>query len=450
LNKNEKTKVKGKLNNSGARERNRNSNSRASRNTKSKSKSGKHVDNRVAEMKKFARKDSGNKKMQYDSEIEAGDARKNGDKPRRTKAEVKRNLKRIFALFLFILIAFLIMYTISLFKWYSIMKNVMKCQNSVILDSTGNVIAVIGENRIQKNVNFETVPDNLKNAYIAIEDKTFNKHIGINFKRTGGAILSYVTNKGAASYGGSTITQQLVKNITGENETKISRKFTEWDRAIKTEILFSKDDILEAYFNVIYVGPNVYGVEMGSKYYFDKDVKDLSLAECAFMAGLTHSPNSYNPFNGKNNSDLIKDRSITVLNVMLQEGYINESEYNNAVQEVNDGLKFKQGDVEPEGSGIYSYMADATINEVIQDLANDKNISTSFATNYLYLGGLKINSTQNSDIQKIIEDECSKNRYILKSNINKDATSQAAMVIIDQKKRICCGMCRWFRRKNFL
>ena len=450
MNKNEKTNVKGKLNNGGGHERSRNSNGRASINTKSKSKSGKHVDSRVAEIKKLSRKDSGNKKMQYDSEIETGDARKNGDKPRRTKAEVKRNLKRIFALFLFILIAFLIMYTISLFKWYSIMKNVMKCQNSVILDSTGNVIAVIGENRIQKNVNFETVPDNLKNAYIAIEDKTFNKHIGINFKRTGGAILSYVTNKGAASYGGSTITQQLVKNITGENETKISRKFTEWDRAIKTEILFSKDDILEAYFNVIYVGPNVYGVDMGAKYYFDKDVKDLSLAECAFMAGLTHSPNSYNPFNGKNNSDLIKDRSITVLNVMLQEGYINESEYNIAVQEVNDGLKFKQGDVEPEGSGIYSYMADATINEVIQDLADDKNISTSFATNYLYLGGLKINSTQNSDIQKIIENECSKNRYILKSNINKDVTSQAAMVIIDQKKRICCGMCRRFRRKNIL
>lgn len=358
------------------------------------------------------------------------------------KFRKRKKIKRIFALILFIVIALLIMYIISLVKWYGLMKNIMLCQNSVILDSTGNVIAVIGENRIQENVDYSSVPDNLKNAYISIEDKNFNNHIGINFKRTGGAILSYVTHKGSASYGGSTITQQLIKNVTGENETKISRKITEWDRAIKTEIIFSKDDILNAYFNVIYVGPNIYGVKMGAKYYFDKEVQDLSLAECAFMAGLTHSPNSYNPFSNKNNSDRIKDRTKVVLNVMIQEGHISEDDYNMAIQEVDKGLNFKQGKVEPKGDGVYSYMADATINEVIQDLSNDKKISTSFATNLLYFGGLQIHSTQNSDVQKIIEDECSKNKYLIKSSINKNATSQAAMVIIDQKKRLCCRLCR--------
>ena len=188
---------------------------------------------------------------------------------------------------------------------------------------------------------------------------------------------------------------------------------------------------------------------MGAKYYFDKDVKDLSLAECAFMAGLTHSPNSYNPFNGNDNSERIKERTITVLNVMLQEKYINQSDYDNAVQEVNNGLKFKQGNVKSPGDGVYSYMVDSTINEVIQDLADDKKISISFATNYLYLGGLKIHSTQNSDIQKAIEDECNKNKYLLKSKINKNATSQAAMVIIDQRKRICCWLCWRIRRKDY-
>lgn len=366
----------------------------------------------------------------------------------RTKEDVKRNIKRVFILMLVIFIIFLICYIVSLFKWYGVMKYAMRCENSLVLDSSGNVIAVVGDNRIQENVDLNNVPENLKNAYISIEDKNFKKHIGINFKRTGGAIISYVTNKGSSSYGGSTITQQVIKNVTGENETKITRKVTEWDRAIKTEILFSKDDILRTYFNVIYVGPNVYGVKMGARYYFDKNVSDLSLAECAYMAGLTHSPNSYNPFNNSDNSEKIKNRTVTVLNVMLQEGYISEEDYNNAVAETNAGLKFKQGKVEAKGEGVYSYMVDATINEAIQDLANEKHISKSFATNCLYLGGLKIRSTQNSDVQKAIENECMKNRYILRSNLNKDATSQAAMVIIDHKNRACCWMCWWAWRKN--
>ncbi len=416
------------------------------------SKGGRHSDN-INDVKKLNRSRLNRRTRMIDDELDEDDidlerTRKRRVKRGRTKEDVKRQFKRAFALFAFITIAFLIIYTISLVKWYGIMKNAMRCENSIILDSSGNVIAVIGENRIQENINIHEVPNDLKNAYIAIEDKTFNKHKGINVRRTGGAILNYITHRGSAAFGGSTITQQVIKNVTGENETKITRKITEWDRAIKTELLFSKDDILQTYFNIIYVGPNVYGVKMGAKYYFDKDVKDLSLAECAYMAGLTKSPNSYNPFNGKNNSDLIKDRTITVLNEMRQQGYISEDECNSAVQEVNNGLKFKQGDLKPKGDGVYSYMADATINEVIQDLAKEKKISTSFATNYLYLGGLKIHSTQNSDIQKAIEEECSKNAYILKSNVNKNTTSQAAMIIVDQKKRLCSWLCWRLRQEN--
>lgn len=349
------------------------------------------------------------------------------------KIKKKKKRKRILIILLIIFIIWLISFAISLFKWNRIMKDIITCQNSIVLDSTGNVIAVLGESRIQETVYLDRVPQNLIHAYVAIEDKNFYKHHGINLKRTAGAIGSYVFHRGSASYGGSTITQQLIKNVTGENETKISRKVVEWDRAIKTEMVLSKDEIMQAYLNIIYVGPNVYGVQMGAKYYFNKDVSDLDLAECAFLAGLNHSPNSYNPFGEKDNSEKIKSRSKTVLSVMLQEKYINEEDYQNAIKELDEGLKFEKGDVKPKGSGVYSYMVDSTISEVVSDLQKDKKMSASFATNYLYYSGLKIYSTQNSEIQKDIEEELEKQKYMVKSTKYSDKTTQGAMVVIDHQ-----------------
>ena len=353
------------------------------------------------------------------------------------KRQKRRKRRLILALIIFLIL--LVMYSISVYKWGKIMKDIVNCQNSVILDSSGNVIAVLGESRIQENISIDEIPENLKNAYIAVEDKTFNKHHGINFKRTAGATLSFITNKGSSAYGGSTITQQLVKNVTGENESKVSRKIKEWDRAIKTEIVLSKDEILQTYFNIIYVGPNIYGVEKGAQYYFNKSVRDLDLAECAFLAGINNSPNSYNPFGEKDNSEKIKIRCTTVLKLMLEQDYINNEEYNEAIEKVEAGLEFDKGDVEPNGTSVYSYLADAAISEVIVDLSESKEISTSFATNYLYLGGLKIYSTQNSDIQKILEEECEKEKYIKKSTQDKNATTQAAMVIIDNQTGTVVG-----------
>lgn len=349
------------------------------------------------------------------------------------KIRKKRNRKRIRVLIFIAFIIALIMFLVSLFKWNKMIKDVINCQNSVILDSNGNVIAVIGESRIQETVTLSEIPDNLEHAYVAIEDKTFYKHHGVNVKRTAGATASYILHRGSSSYGGSTITQQLVKNVTGENETKVTRKIKEWDRAFKTELVLSKDEILQTYFNIIYVGPNIYGVEKGAEYYFDKRVSELDLAECAYMAGINNSPNSYNPFGEKDTSEKIKTRTKTVLKVMLDQQYINNDEYNQAVQEVESGLKFSKGDIEPKGDAVYSYMADATIAEFIEDFADKKNISNSFATNYLYFGGLKIYSTQISEIQSRMEEECEKGRYIIKSSQNKNETTQAAMVIIDHE-----------------
>ena len=390
----------------------------------------KNYDNTSIEEKRIRRKKESNKKKRNERKIDNQiDEKVQLDVD--GKIEKRKARKKIFVLILIILVVLLIMFLVSLYKWNKILKDIIKCENSVVLDSTGNVIAVLGESRIQEYVKLEDIPKNLVNAYVSIEDKNFYKHNGINVKRTAGAVASYVFNGGSSSFGGSTITQQLVKNITGDNETKISRKVQEWDRAIKTELVLSKDEILETYLNIIYVGPNIYGVEKGAEYYFNKKVSELDLAECAFLAGINNSPNSYNPFGKNDNSEKIKSRTTTVLNVMLEQGYISNESYDLAVSELQSGLKFNKGKLEPKGDAIYSYMVDATISEVINDLENKKGMSTNFATNYLYFSGLKIYSTQNSDIQREIEKECEKNKYMNKSAQYENTTAQAAMVVMN-------------------
>jgi len=377
------------------------------------------------------------KKNSKKQKIEVNDKKNNTKKEEKILTEDKkinkrRNIKRILILIFIILVIMLICFFVSVYKWNRIIKDFKTMKNSVILDTTGNVIAELGESRIQENVNLEDVPDELIDAYVSIEDKTFYKHNGVNMKRTAAATFSYVFKKDDSTFGGSTITQQLVKNLTGENETKISRKIIEWDRAFKTELVLSKDEIMEMYLNIIYVGPNVYGVQKGAQYYFDKNVSELDLAECAYLAGINHSPNSYNPFNEKDNSEKIKARTITVLNEMLEDGYISEDEYNEAKEEVEEGLDFQKADLEAEGDAIYSYMVDATISEIIQDLEKQKNMSTTFATNYLYYAGLEVYSTQNTDIQEYIEDETERKKYLIESKQN-DSTLQGAMVVIDHQ-----------------
>lgn len=390
----------------------------------------KNYDDTSIEEKRIRRKKESNKKKRNERKIDNQiDEKVQLDVD--GKIEKRKARKRIFVLILIILVVLLMMFLVSLYKWNKILKDIIKCENSVVVDSTGNVIAVLGESRIQEYVKLEDIPKNLVNAYVSIEDKNFYKHNGINVKRTAGAVASYVFNGGSSSFGGSTITQQLVKNITGDNETKISRKVQEWDRAIKTELVLSKDEILETYLNIIYVGPNIYGVEKGAEYYFNKKVSELDLAECAFLAGINNSPNSYNPFGKNDNSEKIKSRTTTVLNVMLEQGYISNESYDLAVSELQSGLKFNKGKLEPKGDAIYSYMVDATISEVINDLENKKGMSTNFATNYLYFSGLKIYSTQNSDIQREIEKECEKNKYMIKSAQYENTTAQAAMVVMN-------------------
>lgn len=353
--------------------------------------------------------------------------------------EIKKTKKfrkfKFFLILIFAIILFLAIKTgITISRWQNLAQDMIVNMPSQVLDTDGNIIAELGNNKNTKNVALSDIPENLKNAYVSIEDQRFYKHSGVDLPRTGAAIISYIRNMGSSSFGGSSITQQLVKNLTGDNSSKVTRKINEWFKAFGLEGILSKDEILEAYLNIIYVGPNIYGVGLGAEYYFSKDVKDLSLAECAFLAGINNSPNSYNPFGEKDTSEKIIKRSKTVLSKMLELGYINETEFNEAISQVDKGLNFKQGKIESkETNGIYSYHTDSLISEIITDISEKKKISETFATNYIYMAGLKIYSTQDTKIQNEIEKEFLKSTYILKSQNDPNVTSQAAMVIIDNK-----------------
>lgn len=322
---------------------------------------------------------------------------------------------------------------------------VIGSSNSIILDKDGNKLAELSGDDNRKIIKLDQMPKQLKDAYVAIEDERFYEHNGIDFKRTAGAIIKYAASRGNASFGGSTITQQLVKNITQEKERSgmagIMRKVKEWAKAYQIERMISKDQILELYLNIIFVGGNKsnLGVEVGSEYYFNKPASELSLAECAFLAGINHSPNKYNPYGETDHTELIKTRTKTVLYKMLELGKIDQSQYDEAVAEVNEGLKFEQS--QALGT-MYSYHTDATISQVIDDVAKEKEISKSLATTYVYSSGLTIYSTQDTELQNkmnsvMVDDSGS---YSRNSKLVEGATSQSAMVIIDNETGYVVGV----------
>lgn len=181
----------------------------------------------------------------------------------------------------------------------------------------------------------------------------------------------------------------------------------------------------------------MYGVETGAQYYFNKSAKNLSLEECAFLAGINNSPNSYNPFTEEDNMEKITKRTKTVLAKMLELKYIDEESYHTAIANVDKGLNFKKGQIKSD-EAVYSYHTDALILEITEDIAKKYNISETFATNYINMAGLTIHSTQDSKIQDETETEFEKSKYSIPSK-NGGNSSQAAMVIIDHKTGYVVG-----------
>lgn len=329
--------------------------------------------------------------------------------------------------------------------------------NSVVKDIDDEQIFDLSSGDInRKIITYSEMGPYLPNAYVAIEDKRFYDHSGIDLTRTMSAAIQYVLRGGHSSYGGSTITQQLVKNLKSDKDDTgfagVTRKIREMSRAYQIEQMLSKQQILEQYLNIIYVGgTTICGVENGAKYYFSKSAKDLDLAEAAFLAGINHSPNSYNPFWNEGDEDVtkaIKTRTKTVLAEMKDQNRISDNAeeaeklYNEAVAEVDAGLKFKEGSF--SNATQMSYHTDAAIKEVVSDLAELKDIDEKAARSLLVSGGYKIYTTQNTEIQKRMEKEYVKDEYIYYARTtggpkeNKEHT-QSGMVIIDNKTGYVIG-----------
>ncbi len=335
--------------------------------------------------------------------------------------------------------------------------------NSTILDSEGNVIAELNGDAYRKIIKLDDMAKYLPIAYVSIEDERFYDHKGIDLKRTGGAIFTYITKRGNSNFGGSTITQQLVKNIKSDKERNglagIMRKVREWGRAYKLEKMLSKEQILEQYLNIVYIGggKNYLGVEVGAEYYFNKTAKELDLVQCAFLAGINNTPNSYNPYGseGYDKSETkkakINKRTKTVLKKMLDLGKISQEEYDAACKEVDAGIKFEQG---IKGGNIYSYHTDATIAKVISDISDEKGWTYDYASTYVYGGGLTIYSTQETEVQKKMEKvmQSKDNKFSKKGSVkNKEGEyeySQAATVVIDNETGYAVGMVGGLGEKN--
>ena len=298
-------------------------------------------------------------------------------------------------------------------------------ENSTVYDSDGNQIAVLSGGTKRKSVSLSDMSEYLPKAYVAIEDERFYEHSGIDIMRTGYATVTYLLHGGSSSFGGSTITQQVIKNITKEKDNTalagVVRKVKEISKAIQVEHYLSKDQILELYLNLIFVGgDDINGVELGSVYYFDKSSKDLSIAECAFLAGINHTPNGYKPFEEyggdetkkANMKEKINKRTKTVIGKMQEVGYISEDQYKQAVSDVDNGLNFKKGESANVTTEV-SYLTEAAIDQILdQIMADNEDMNRDMAEMTLYSSGYKIYTTQKSDIQTALEQEIVKEKYI--------------------------------------
>lgn len=285
------------------------------------------------------------------------------------------------------------------------------------------------ENRIWLDI--DDMTPYLSKAFIATEDERFEKHHGVDWIRTIGVMVK-PTNSGQ---GGSTITQQLIKNLTDENDVTFVRKFNEILSALNLEKHYSKDQIMEAYLNTIYLSHGCYGVKTAAETYFGKDVKDLNIAECATLAGITQFPTKYDPLlNPENN----KKKQEYILGKMKSNNFITEEEYEEAKNyklvftnspDYQGSQVSDNGNDSDDSSSINSYYTDYVIDEVIEDLQN-AGYSAKKARSLIYGGGLKIYSAVDFTVQSAIEDVYENYRKM------PDETVQGACVIMDYKGRV--------------
>lgn len=275
-------------------------------------------------------------------------------------------------------------------------------QTSIVYDINGNEYASLSrnENRIWRELS--AMPENLQNAVIAIEDKNFRTEPGINLKGTIGAALNAFTGNRiwGTNRGASTLEQQLIKNLTGDNEQDNMRKVREIFRALGLDNKYSKETILEAYLNTIPLTGIIHGMEAGSIEYFGKHVEDLTLAECATLASITKNPTKYNP--ATNPEELIKRRN-HVLYEMYTQGYVTEAEFNAAKAETVTLTEKTSTTENATRSSSNSWFTDALYTQLLSQLQEDLNYTADEAKELIFSGGLRIYSTVDPTVQAGVE-----------------------------------------------
>lgn len=315
---------------------------------------------------------------------------------------------------------------------------------SVLYDDKGNFMDEAPTLEKRETVALKDIPTDLKNAFISVEDERFQTHIGVDFKRLAGVVYAdvkkIITKKGSIQ-GASTITQQLVRNTVLTNEVTLKRKVQEMYLSMELEKVLSKDQILEAYLNTINLGGNIHGVQKAAKHYFNKDLKDLTLIECAYIAGVTQNPSRYYafaPIRQKDPTPYI-DRTKIVLGQMLRNNNIDNAAYEKALADL-DSQKLQSAFVPPkpieQASKLnYEWFSRPVMDAVRSDLKQQYKYSNEEVENLLMYGGLKIYTTMNRELQdasqKILNDDKNLGIKSVSSGANSAIQPQGAAVVMD-------------------
>lgn len=317
-----------------------------------------------------------------------------------------------------------------------------------IYDFRGNIVQTLtGSDNINREVvSSKEIPDILSYAIVAIEDERFYQHFGFDFIRIGGSVLKLIQNKGDIAQGGSTITQQVYKNVTGRFEQTFERKIQEVYNAIILEMKYDKKQIITMYANLVNMGNGCYGFQSASKMYFGKTLDQINLAEAAVLAAIPNAPSRYNPYGDEEAYRKLMYRKEDVLDKMLELGRIDQKEYDDAMAYE---IKIEEK-IEYASSSVTTYFIDFVISEAIDLLSNQNSISKLQAERIVYNNGLHIYTTLDQDIQDCIDqvfldsvhfDEYKEDGTVINMNATRYGEKpQAAMVIIDQYTGAVVGL----------
>ncbi|MEC5424212.1 PBP1A family penicillin-binding protein [Virgibacillus sp. C22-A2] len=285
--------------------------------------------------------------------------------------------------------------------------------SSTLYDHNDEPMVTINNGEDRQSTNLEQIPQHVQDAFIAIEDVRFYEHSGLDLKRVGGALVSNIKN-GFGSAGGSTITQQVVKNSLLTSDKTIERKVQEAYLALELEKEYTKDEILELYLNKIYFGKGAYGIVIAADTYFGKSMDELTVEEAALLAGLPQRPSAYDPFQ---NPELAEERRNTVLFVMKDHGFITDEEYREA-------KSVSVEDMTPEKSNNYD-ISDAFMDQVYKELEDMEEVDPSM----VYSKGLEIYTTYDKEAQEHVEKVLNTDEFVSYPN----ELFQAGLTVVDNE-----------------